>query len=227
VQSPPILPTYGDLNGKVSQEIRSVRPPVTRTNTDVQIGAAPRRQDAPLDQELLRSRMRGNREPLQSPPVPSGTRSTDGGVLNGPRRTGAVERQPVKTLEQTTPPIIEAPPIRQVPAPKQEMPAEETQPPKQVEPVRIPRSQPRRNENQLEEPVRVPRHDPAPRNDPPPTRNDPPPTRHEPPPKQDAPPKNDPPPRNDPPPKSDPPPPKSEPSKPDTLGDRKKDGRLR
>ena len=230
VQSPPILPTYGDLNGKVSQEIRSVRPPLARSTTDVQIGAAPRRQDAPLDQELLRSRIRGNREPLHSTPAPSEPVNTDSGVSNGPRRTGAVVRQPVKTLEQTTPPIVEAPPIRNAPTPKQETPAEQTQPPKQVEPVRIPRSQPRRSENQLEEqPVRTPRQQPPPRNDPPPPRNDPPPTRHDdqPPKPTPAPPKNDPPPRNDPPPKSDPGPPKSEPSKPDTLGERKKNGRLR
>ena len=241
-QSPPILPTYVDLNGKVSQEIRSVRPPVVRVNPDVQIGAATRTQDAPLDQQLLRSRIRGNREPLQNSPTQPNqgeVRNNDSGVLGGPRRTGAVERQQVKNVRGNTPPIIEppsngdtppiiqeTPPVRNPPPTKQETPVEDA-PPKQPAPVRVPRSQPRRDEGGINEPVRVPRYDPPPRNDPPPTRHDTPPTRHDPPPKQEPPPpKNDPPPRNDPPPKGDPPPPKSEPSKPDTLVDRRKDGRL-
>lgn len=239
VDAPPILPTYGDLNGRVSQDIRSIRPPVVRTNTDVQIGAATRRTDAPLDQELLRSRIRGNREPLQSSPSNPNqgeVRNTNDGVITGPRSTGAIERQRGRSLVETppvrqtpstgeTPPIIqENPPIRNVPPIKQEQDA----PPKEVEPVRVPRSQPKGDNGRLDEqPTRVPRYDPPPRHDPPPTRHDPPPTRVDPPPtRNDPPPKHDPPPpRNDPPPKSDPPPPKSEPTKPDTLGDRKKDGK--
>jgi len=208
----PILPTYGDLNGKVSSEIRSVRTPMIKTAlAEVQTGAAVRKTAAPLDQELQKTRIFGNRQPLQI--------NTSQGEVKPPtdasepvrppsRNTGAVERPVVKPVENTEP-IREAPPVKQ-------QPPVYAPPTRQVEPVRSPRDEPPPTKavEPNNEPVRVPRYDPPPKNDPPPVKNDPPP-------------RNDPPSKSSPPPsKSDPPPSKSEPSKPDGPIDRKRDGRL-
>ena len=67
VDSAPVLPTYGDLNGKVSPEIRSVP---RSAGQDWSCGsadrqAAVRKTSAPLDQELQKTRIFGNRQPLQ------------------------------------------------------------------------------------------------------------------------------------------------------------------
>ena len=220
----PILPTYGDLNGKVSPEIRSVRPPLAKTNLpEVQTGAAVRKSAAPLDQELQKSRIFGNRPPLLintgqgeiKPPA-----DADEPVRPPVRNTGAVGRPNVKAVDGGETPI------RPAPTTKEETP--DTNPPiRQVEPIRVPRSDaPTKNVTPRNEPVRVPRYDP-------PSKNDPPPTKSEPPPRNDQPPKASPPPtKSDPPPtKSDPPPSKSEPpprkSEPNRMVDRKKDGTFR
>lgn len=214
-QPGPVLPTYGDLDGKISREIRVTRPPLVNSQTEIRTGAAVRKSEAPLDNELQKSRILGNRPPLQIN-TNQGEIKTGGTIDSGStRKTGAVGR-PVIIRGDETPSET---PIRQAPPSKQDSPVY-TPPVKQApsEPIRPPV---KRDEPQ-NEPVRVPRYEPpTKRNDPP--RNDPP-TRSEPPPRS-SPPKYDPPPRNDPPPKSDPPPRKSEPSKP-TLGpvDRKKDG---
>ena len=201
----PILPTYNDLNGKVSQEIRVARPPLTKIRPDLQTGAAIRKSDAPLDVELQKSRIFGNRPPLQINTGQGEIKTAPGGDA-GPRKTGAVERPVVKGDA----------PVRQIPVPNDNPPVYSPPPSKRdEEPVRPPRYEPpptKRDEPR--EPVRAPRYEP-------------PPTRYEPPPRNDPPPKNDPPPpKNDPPPaKSDPPPAKSEPTRP-TPGpvDKKKDG---
>ncbi|HKP68150.1 MAG TPA: DUF6600 domain-containing protein [Pyrinomonadaceae bacterium] len=216
--TPIILPTYGDLNGKVSTEIRSARTPTLRTGpAGVQTGAAVRRSAVPLDQELQKSRIFGNRQPLQ-------INTSQGEVRPAPvtpepvrppmRNTGAVERPVVKPVEnrETSP---ESPPII-------EQPTVSTPPTKRVDPVRIPRSDPPSKVEPTREPVR-PRFEPPTRNEPPP-RNAPPPKSDPPPTKSEPPSRNDPPPKNDPPQKSDPSPTK-EPTRP-TLVDRKKDGRL-
>ena len=207
----PILPTYGDLNGKVSSEIRSVRAPMIKTGpAEVQTGAAVRKTAAPLDQELKKTRILGNRQPLQINTSQGEVKlPTDASEPVRPpsRNTGAVERPVVKPVENTEP-IREAPPVKQ-------QPPVYAPPTRQVEPVRSPRYEPPPTKavEPNNEPVRVPRYDPPPKNDPPPVKNDPPP-------------RNDPPPKSAPPPsKSDPPPSKSEPSKPDGPIDRKRDGR--
>ncbi len=203
-QAPPSLPTYRDLNGKVSEEIRVVRPPMVRT-VEVKTGATPRQSDAPLDQELQKSRIQGGRPPLQTPIEIKAAGPDEG----GPRKTGAVDRPVVKRDDGNEP-------VRQAPPQKQTVPSYTPPVKRQDEPVRTPRyNPPSRREEQSDEPVKAP-------------RNDPPPTRSDPPPRNDPPPRSDPPPRNDPPPtRSDPPPSKSEPSKPDSdSGSRKvKDGR--
>ena len=210
VKAAPELPTYRDLNGKVSQEIRSVRPPMTKVDT-ISTGAADRKKDAPLDQELRKSRIFGNRPPLEINtgrgdirPVPSAEPDT--------RPTGAVGRPPKvdsddKPSRQAP---VYAPPTRQAP----EQPAEPVK-----EPVK---ERPRRDD-----PIRQPSNDsqPKPRYEPPPQRNPEPPRTEQPKPRYDPPPqRNDPPPRSEPTKRSDPPPSKSEPSKPEPSTKKGKDG---
>jgi hypothetical protein len=98
VDTPPIiLPTFNELNGKVSQEIRSTRTPTVRP-TAVTTGATPRNQDTPLDQELRKTRMFGGRPPIGTPNTSQGEPRT---VVpgDGPRRTGAIERPVIKRDE--------------------------------------------------------------------------------------------------------------------------------
>ena len=201
--SGPILPTMNDLNGKLSSEIRSVRAPMTRAKTDVQIGATVRKSDAPLDQELQKTRIFGGRPPLQINTSQGEIKTTIPGS-EGPRKTGAVGRPVIKSDETVDAPVRntptqkpDSPPVYAPPRPKQEDP-----------PVRTPRYEPppTKPEPPRDEPVKQPRYEPPPKRD-------------------DPPPRNDPPPRRDPPPRSDPPPPKSEPSKPDPPPTRSKDGR--
>ena len=208
-QPPPVLPTLSDLNGKISQEIRVARPPMARNRPDVPTGATARKSDVPLDQELQKSRIFGGRPPLQINTGQGEIRTVPGET--GPRKTGAVERPPVKSDEP-----VETP-IRPAPTRRQETPPVYSPPPSQRDetpnpPVRIPRNDPptRRDEPPNDAPVRQPRYDPQP-------------TRSEPAPRQDPPVRSAPPPRNDPPPtKSDPPPTKSEPA---PVERKSKDGR--
>ena len=196
----PVLPTYADLNGKVSTEIRSVRGPLIKTGpVAVQTGAAVRKSDAPLDQELQKSRIFGNRPPLQIntnqgevKPAPDASEP----VRQPIRNTGAVGR-PVKTADSTEP-VREAAPVKQQPV--------YAPPTRQVEPVRTPRYQ------------SPPKHNPPPVKDDPAPKSDPPPVKKVPAPRNDPPPA-----KSDSPPKSDPPPSKSEPSKP-SMFDRRKVG---
>lgn len=206
-QAPPLLPTLSDLNGKVSRDIRSVKAPLVRASSDIQLGASPRTTGAPLDQQLQKSRIFGGREPLQINTNQGEIRS----IEEAPRKTGAVER-PIKRADGGTPLI------RQVPPPRQEVPAD-APPVKQQEetlgPIRSTRSDPpRRRDEPREQPVRSPKYEaPPPRNDPPP--------RSDPRPRNDPPPRSDPP-KSDPPPKQDPP--KSDPKPTPSLGESKKKG---
>lgn len=209
-QSPPILPTYTDLNGKISRDIRAVRPPMVKPAADISTGATARRSDAPLDQELQKSRIFGGRPPLQINTGQGEVKTVNSGDTPEPRKTGAVGRPIIKRDDGEAP-------IRQAPTERQETPVYVPPTRRRDEtpsaPVRVPRSDPPTDRQPPSEPIRKPRYEPPPTRSEPPPRNDPPPTRSEPPP------------RNDPPPKSDPPPPKSEPSKPAPPVDRKKDGR--
>lgn len=215
IQAAPILPTYSDLNGAISPKIRAVRPPMASTNADIQTGATLRKSDAPLDQELQKSRIFGGREPLQINTNQGEIRTLDPPL----RKTGAVGRPVVKPGDD------DGSLIRVAPAPKGDAPVY-SPPVKQRdetpnEPVQSPRYEPPPKREPRNEPVRSPRYEPPPPRDAPPPRKDPPP-RSDPPPRNDPPPKSDPP-KSDPP-KSDPPP-KDPPPKLDAPVNRKKDGR--
>jgi hypothetical protein len=212
-QSPPILPTYNDLDGKISRDIRTVRPPMIKTATDVQTGATIRKSDAPLDRELQKTRIFGGRPPLQINANQGEIKTVNPGDTIEPRKTGAVGRPVIKSDDAETP-------IRQAPTERQDVPVF-APPTRQRDetpsaPVRVPKPDPPTDRQPPSEPIRKPRYDP------PPMRNEPTP-RYEPPVRNDPPPRHDPPVKSAPPPKSDPPT-KSEPSKPAPPVDRKKDG---
>lgn len=210
-----ILPTYGELDGKISTAIKVERP---RTVAMIKpTGAAVRDADgSPMDQKLMEMKIRGDRTPVR--PESNGSGVGIGAGIGEPRKTGAVTR-PVR-------PEVDTPPVR----PERQSP--ETKNGRDREPVRpevrnVPEYKPRENRNV--EPVR-----PEPRSEPRKERNDPSPTRSEPvrsepvrseprndPPPRSEPVRNDPPPRSEP--KSDPAPSKSE-SKP-VEGRRAKDNR--
>jgi hypothetical protein len=215
IVAPPVLPSYKELGGRVSKEIVAETPPIL-AGTDrrvVRTGAAERKADAPLDNELRSRRIFGDRAPLA---VPAATepRRVDPAQPSEPRRTGAVERRPIiKSEPDNDTPIIEQP-TRREQRKFEPTPTKRDEAPTYVPPTR---------ENPRQEP---PMRRESPKYEPPPRQETPkyePPTRQESP-KSDPPPRNDPPPtRNDSPPKSDPPPQKS-----DGPVDRKgKDGRGR
>ncbi len=90
-ENTPPLPTYTDLNGNLSREIRVDNPPVEKINRHIQIGADQRREGISLDENLHKERIYGNRPPIERTP-PSEARE-DGGNIET-RKTGAVKRLP-------------------------------------------------------------------------------------------------------------------------------------
>ena len=195
-----ILPTYQELDGKVGAAIKIEKPRLSAAPTK-SIGVAVRNTDGgPVDRTLQQTKIYGEREPVRPEP--------DRGMTTGPRKTGAVTRDPVKTFddapvkpeirtERTKP--NRSDPIRPEPSVSQPSKPRET---RTEEPVR---QQPRVEapQKQRDDPVRQPR------NDPPPTKSEP--TKTESPSKRDPPPS-----------KSEPS--KSEPSKPAPAERKSKDG---
>ncbi len=195
----PLLPTYTDLNGRVSREIRAEKPPVVKTAPNTRIGATTRTDTAPLDNQLRQRQIFGNRQPVETR-TNSDVKGADNGTTE-PRRTGSVNRPvvrqdrndtviqppPSENVPQRTspsrtntrksdinndpPPQIYTPPARQE-QPKREEPRSEPPPPRET-----PRIEPPRREEPKSEPP--PRRE-EPKNDPPAKRDDPPPSRSEP-----------------------------------------------
>ncbi|HSU25602.1 MAG TPA: hypothetical protein VLI65_06450, partial [Pyrinomonadaceae bacterium] len=188
---PPILPQIEQVRPKVSKEIRAETPPIIQIDRTVRTGAAERVANKPLDEDLRRTRIFGNRPPLeiQNPTPMTGVpeNSTPVDQPRETRRTGAVNRpasRPVERPENTTPPII---------APRTEDKKADTPSPKEERPVERPRVEQPRTES--------PRRIESPKYEPPPTRTETP--------------RNDPPtrvePRSESPKRSEPPPQKTEP----------------
>jgi hypothetical protein len=86
-----ILPDYSAVRPKISRDLIVTKPSSDLVAASTTVGAAPRKDDAPLDDDLRSKRIRGGR-----PPGPH------------PARPGAVERPPVKVLQQP-----DGPPVRQ------------------------------------------------------------------------------------------------------------------
>lgn len=150
------------------REIKADPPPVKPAPT--RVGAAIRKNDAPLDSELRTTRVFGGRSPVK----PADSQPTTTGGSPPPRNTGAVTRSPVRQSDPPEP--VRQPPVRNDPPVRQPPPRNDS------EPVRQP---PPRNDPP---PVR---QQPPPRSDPPPVRQPP---RNDPPPVKQSPPKSDPPP---------------------------------
>ena len=194
----PRLPNASAI--KTTRDMAATKPRIDTAPLQANVGAAPRKTAAPLDNELRTTKVFGGRPPVTEPVNLSPVREpVNTGSTPEPRKTGAVER-PIVTKQP-----VENAPIRQTPTKVRETPPQDA-PIRQAPPVKeTPRYDP--------PPVKqeTPRYDPPVRQTPPP-KSDPPPTRSEP--TKQAPPPT----------KSDPPPSKSEPAKPDP-GTRKKDGR--
>lgn len=222
INTPPILPTYKDLDGKVSREILIDKPPVVKFDSDVKTGATDRKEGVPMDDELRKTKIYGNRPPLENNPDVKAGSGNDENTKTP--RTGAVGR-PVDR-DETAPSKSR----RDVPtySPGFPDPSSDTKTGGGGS-SRDRDTKTRRDDDDVKQspPVFAPPREEKPRYDPPPREEKP---RYDPPPRND-PPRYDPPPRNDPPPKNNPPPPRNEPkedrqpSKPPLAGKDGKDGR--
>ena len=147
-----VLPTSSDSRKIMASDTRVAKPAILIADTPVRTGAAPRVDAKPLDAQLQRSKMYGDRptvkRPMDQPMTVGGEAPT--------RSTGAVERpvirtpDPVRVPQNTTP---RSEPVR-VPQPTQK-----------YEPVRVPQNTTPRSEpvrvpqpTQKYEPVRVPQN---------------------------------------------------------------------
>ena len=224
VATPPILPPIEEARAKGKIDVRVEPPIAVIADRKVRTGAAERTTAKPLDDELKKERILGNRPPVTINSEPEGSRPQK---QDEPRRTGAVERQ-----VRRQPPLADTPPIYSPPQKQEERKVDQPQTESQT-PVVSPRPRPRRQPPPLQPPLKTgteplpPKRD-VPRSEPP-VRSEPP--RVEPPAKRDTP-RLEPPSRRDPPskppdqPKREEPKPKPvEQPKPPTIVDRKKDGR--
>jgi hypothetical protein len=98
-QTPPILPNYEQVKGKISKQILIENPRDDRSEREVKTGATQRENGKSLDQQLEKERIFGNRQK-----VTEETR-TNGNVDSGStetRKTGAVTRPPVIKQDDET-----------------------------------------------------------------------------------------------------------------------------
>ena len=231
IQTPPLLPTFKDLNGNVSTDILVKNPKYGKSEPRVTTGATDRQTGVSLDDELKKQRIYGNRSPVRVN-TPGITNKTDDADTNR-RGTGAVTRPqrsivkrgddtktdepPVRNTQKTedrtqSPPLI-SPPIRR------EEPRKRAPEPK-IEPREEPKSEPppQKREEPRYEPPQKRREEP--KYEPPPQRREEP--KYEPPPQRREEPKYEPPPKREEP-KPDPPPsrkvdPKIDPSSKNSRG---------
>lgn len=181
-QNPPILPKIDEVSSRITKEIRAEMPPSFQIDDKVRTGAAERKAGGPLDEDLRKSRIFGNRTPL---PITNSEQAETKTVVREsqePRSTGAVSR-PVKLRDET--PVTQTPPSVQPRVQERKY----DPPPKQEEPKYEPR--PRMEPPRYEPPPKseTPRYEPPPkREDPPPRKSDPPPAKSEPRPEKPSPP---------------------------------------
>ncbi len=97
-QSPPILPTYKELNGNISKEILVQNPKVERINTQVKTGATERKIGVPMDEILREQKVYGNRSPI--PRTTNGSETTNNSDSRTERKTGAVIRSQTPVKQQ-------------------------------------------------------------------------------------------------------------------------------
>lgn len=159
---PPELPKYDTIRTRPGRDF-TAQPPteVIKVAATSKTGAGERRRDVPLDQELMKSRILGDRPPV--PITPEVQVQTGGQEI--PRRTGAVGRpappkreiistpvEPRKDTDDSNTPVkitprYEPPPRRDPPTPKQDNPTPRYEPPPRRDPPtpkqEAPKSEPR------------------------------------------------------------------------------------
>ncbi|CAN5467887.1 hypothetical protein BH20ACI1_BH20ACI1_30900 [soil metagenome] len=97
IQTPPVLPTRRDLNGKVGKEIRAESPKVGRLDSQVKTGAIDRKIGDSMDNKLRTERIYGDRAPVRNPKTEI---KNDVGSTPQIRDTGAVKRVPRPIYKQ-------------------------------------------------------------------------------------------------------------------------------
>lgn len=203
----PDMPIFTDVAKRVGRDIITDKPRVDMTNRQIRVGAAPRKTDKPLDNELRTTRVFGGREPR--------TERKGNNVIKGdsgsfePRKIGAIDRPPVvrkDNNDKQVRPSIFTP---------REKPRDDTAKPKDSPRITPPfdNGSPRINPTTRKPPqTDTPKPKDSPRFELPPERERP---RNDPPKPKDTPRSEKPPerekPRNDTPKPKDNPPPKSEP----------------
>ncbi len=89
--NPPALPNYKNLKGKISWEIAAENPKNERFEAQVKTGATERTIGVPVDENLRKERVYGNRSPVErTPPTAEQQRENSGKTET--RDTGAVKR---------------------------------------------------------------------------------------------------------------------------------------
>ncbi len=131
-----ILPTYQELDGKVSTAIRVEKPRLVPV-TSKSIGATVRPENGgPMDQTLRNTKVFGGRDPIRP-------ESGQGVPVGQTRKIGAIARDPIRTGDA---------PIKPEPAPRETKPLRNNDAPIRVEP---PPRQVKRRDGRMDEPVRV------------------------------------------------------------------------
>ncbi|MFT3744127.1 MAG: FecR domain-containing protein [Pyrinomonadaceae bacterium] len=164
------LPTYKERRRSI--DIVTERPKLDPVVMQTRVGAAPRKNDAPMDEELRTKRIFGGR-----PPQTKADLDTVRQPSEEPRKTGAVERPPIVTKsdpvriprETESEKPRRTPPVRETPI---YTPPEVKETPRYTPP---PRETPRSTDTpkQSERPTRVETPvKPAPKSDPPPSKSD-------------------------------------------------------
>lgn len=207
LDTPPVLPTRNELDGKLTKEIRAEQPPIVikTEQGNVKTGATVRNANVPLDTKLRETKIFGDREPVVRQPNTETKTTNESLTPPGTRKTGAVTRPEVFPGNNGG---TNANPRRDTGSNGFPNGSGETK-------------NSDSGTTRDTRPTRQPTFDPPPRSEPSPPKTNPPP-RSEPPRRPDRQPTFDPPPRSEPPPpKSDPPPKASPPQKTEPAPERK------
>ena len=127
------LPDHGQVGRRITNEIAADAPKAGGIAKQIPVGAASRKPDAPLDRELHDKRMFGDRPPTKANNGNGGIKP-DENTPRDPRKVGAVDRPPVKPVDNgdkgtSKDPLV--PPVRE-PKPKSDPP---TTPPTGFQPA--------------------------------------------------------------------------------------------
>ena len=146
-----ILPDYTAVKPKITRDIIATKPRSDLVAASTVVGAAPRKNDAPLDSELRTKRIFGGRPPVSDPGKPGAVERSpvkvpqrpDGPPVRQPDppiQSDPPERPPVKSPPRVDPPVRQVPPTYGPPVrqPPRIEPAPPTrQPPRQDPPTKV------------------------------------------------------------------------------------------